>query len=416
MQKKLAAWFLLVALLYALVGIAVPRLQPDPFWQVVLIGSSYVVIGLGVSWLVSHLLTRRLTELARAASVISRGDLTRAVRIKGDDETAQLARSFSMMSESLQNIVLEVSSVAEQINGSAQSLSSTATELNHTTDEIAETTRQIADGAEQQARQVAGTSSTTRELADSIERVSESARSVLRSATEVSSRTSGGVADVRRAEEGIRRLEMSTEAAGMQVAGFRAKANEIASIVNFISSIAHQTHLLAINAAIEAARAGEEGKGFAVVADEVSRLADNASGFADKISSLSDEIIAGSELVAGGIRERMVISKELRAVIQSTTQSLEQIQESSRDTAERAEEISALTESQLGAASRVVASLEQISGIAHLNARGTEEASDVTAQQNESMRRMAGSAHTLAQTSDQLRDLIEIFKLRPRAR
>jgi methyl-accepting chemotaxis protein len=53
---------------------------------------------------------------------------------------------------------------------------------------------------------------------------------------------------------------------------FAKAGDEIASIVDTISSVARQTNLLALNATIEAARAGQAGRGFAVVAAEVKAL------------------------------------------------------------------------------------------------------------------------------------------------
>ncbi len=68
-------------------------------------------------------------------------------------------------------------------------------------------------------------------------------------------------------------------------------ADKMQDIMGLISSVAHQTGLLALNASIEAARAGEAGRGFAVVASEISNLSSQTNNATGEINGLIEDIV-----------------------------------------------------------------------------------------------------------------------------
>lgn len=115
------------------------------------------------------------------------------------------------------------------------------------------------------------------------------------------------------------------QATAMKLGELTSSAGQIRQVLGFISNIAKQTNLLALNAAIEAARAGEQGRGFAVVADEVRRLAVNTQQALQQIdagvNNVIDSIGSVNEDMARSANEVSLLSEETRKFSESISTS-----------------------------------------------------------------------------------------------
>lgn len=112
------------------------------------------------------------------------------------------------------------------------------------------------------------------------------------------------------------------DAATTTMANLDGASREIENVVGFISSVAAQTKLLALNAQIEAARAGTAGRGFDVVASEVKSLAETTAKSTEDITNQVQEMIAASgrsinaiQSVHGMVRDMSPMVDDLRYAV-----------------------------------------------------------------------------------------------------
>lgn len=413
MQLKLGISFLTVALLILLVNTAVAGLVDEQNLLPSFVGLvlADILVACLAAWILSHILTRQIRQLVGATAVISQGDLTRKVEIGSRDEIGELAKSFNAMLASLLNIVFEVRSTSEQIFDSAKALSITAGSLNATTQEIASSSQRVARGAETQAAMVKRAGQLTREIASAAEEIAAKAQSAHVSVREAGARARISADDASRAKATIGEIVERIQKATASVEGFRDRALLINQTIDFITQVAQQTHLLALNADIEAARAGEQGRGFGVIAQEVRKLADDSRAFAEQIQKLSQQINSESVEVIGAMKGSTVAAIDGKCVVESAMAALEEISATVLATLERAREITDLTVRQARSVEGLAKTIDEIARIAEGNASGTEEASSAIQAQTMAMKGMTTSAQSLAQTSDHLKDLVTIFRM-----
>ncbi len=264
---------------------------------------------------------------------------------------------------SLANATNALDVLAQQIQGSSIEVASAANAVN----EIAS---ELASGSSEQAASVVEITAAMEELARTASQIADNAavQADLAQAAEESGNT--GQAAVEEAVDGIEEVKKRISGISNRAEHLGTRSKEIYRVLDLITDIAQETHILSLNAAIEAAAAGGHGRRFSVVAEEVRRLAQRSQESVDSVRNLLDEF-------AGSIRATVVAteegSKEAGRVLErarAAASSIEDLRGASSDTARVAREISLATQQQNAASDEVVLTLKEVSQVVQRMADG----------------------------------------------
>jgi methyl-accepting chemotaxis protein len=141
------------------------------------------------------------------------------------------------------------------------------------------------------------------------------------------------------------------------VVALAADAQDINKVLVLIQQIAQQTNLLALNATIEAARAGQAGRGFAVVAGEVKSLAAQTGIATVEIGTQITKIQKMTGNVVAAIHDIVATIDEMNGIATEVASSVEQQRAATREIAQSAHEASINAQEVM----RTIASVEDAS-------------------------------------------------------
>jgi methyl-accepting chemotaxis protein len=311
-------------------------------------------------------LRQRVEGTERRRAAIEATLVTALDRLRAGDlvNCSQAAQDLpGKLALSLSNATNALDVLAQQIQASSIEVASAANSVN----EIAS---ELASGSSEQAASVVEITAAMEELARTASQIAENAASQadLAQAAEESGNTGQGA--VEEAVDGVEEVKkrISGIASRAEILGSRSK--EIYRVLDLITEIAQETHILSLNAAIEAAAAGDHGRRFSVVAEEVRRLAQRSQESVESVRNLLDEF-------AGSIRTTVVATEEgsteagrVLTRARAAASAIEDLRGASSDTARVAREISLATQQQNAASDEVVLTLKEVSQVVQRMADG----------------------------------------------
>jgi methyl-accepting chemotaxis protein len=440
----LQSWQQLTALTQSIAD-AVATVGPSQIGMITLgtviaiLATAMVVITIG--YIVNLTITRPLRQLANLTKRISKGDTSARVRINSRDEIYIVANSMNNMLDNIvrliqeaqaqrdnleaqvEKLVSEVSGVGEgdlrvQAEVTADALGVLADSFNYMVEELAnlvvrvkmvaqeveQTTSQLIDGMTQlveqddrQIRRIGEAAVEVEQMAEVSRQVAERAQQLQAVAMEARKDAQGGREAVHQAIEGMGRIRENVQTTATKVHLLGERSREINNIVEAISSIAHQTNRLALDAAIQAAMAGEHGKGFGAVAADIRRLAESAKEQASSVARIVRSVREDIGAVAVAMQDTERETETGAQLTQEAGSALETVFTVIEQQAREIENINQMANRQLQSSGAVVQIMHGVS-------EATQHSSSTTRQAAQAMGR-------LARLVEQLRASVEAFKL-----
>lgn len=370
-----------------------------------------IIIIAGIIIFMANKFSKPLRKLCDFSSEIAQGNLTCELDINRNDEIGQVADTLKNTSYELRNMVIDISTSANEVNKLADDVNEAIKQSLLGTEEITKSMEQISRGAINQAENADKASEITGELVDEIKSVVDKCNYMNGIVNDSIKMSTIGTERVQNAVENIKSIEKINNESIEQTLNLLEKSNEIGQIVNVISEIAEQTNLLALNASIEAARAGEQGKGFAVVASQVGELAKQSNEAAKKIENIirgiqqqvqviDKQMKFGAEEVANGVETTKSVSENFTE-IEKTFKEIESVVLEVFNASNIMEEKAYTTSN----------SIKEVAGVTEENSSATEEVTAANEEQSASMQQIAETTSKLDELIENLNETIKKFKI-----
>lgn len=262
-----------------------------------------LLIGIGAAVFIARNIAVPLHTSIVHLNAVADGDLTQSIPeglTKREDEVGLVVQTLQKMQASLQMVLKNVHTEADNSVAMVMEVQKLVGELNDSAQDMSAVTEEMAAGMEETAASTVNLQNLSDQIRGKVREDAQKAQESERYTEEIAKRASGLKKTMSESVEQAQRVYADTKGSVEEAIQSVKVVENIGVLTEDITAIAEQTNLLALNAAIEAARAGEHGRGFAVVADEVRKLAEQSHTTAEKIQELTGQVTGAVQNLSEG--------------------------------------------------------------------------------------------------------------------
>ncbi|WP_435348001.1 methyl-accepting chemotaxis protein [Haloarchaeobius sp. HRN-SO-5] len=340
------------------------------------------------------------------------GDLT--VRMDADSESeamTAIAEEFNSMITELETTTDRVKAFAGDVATASEQVTASSEEVRSASEQVTESIQEISDGAERQNRSLQSANSEMDQLSTTTEEIAASSNEVADLAERTAETGREGRDAAQEAIEGMAAIEDESEEAVDAIQSLEDEVAQIDELIDFITEVAKETNMLALNANIEASRGGDggEGDGFAVVAQQVKELAQDTKETAENIEQRLERIKERTDATSEEVQRTSDRIAEQAGSVKAAAAALDDVAEYATETNEGVQEISAATEQQAASTEEVVAMVDDAATISEETTTEAENVAAAAEEQTTSLTEVSNSASELADQAGHLSEALDRF-------
>lgn len=367
-----------------------------------------------ITLMFSRKIANALVTVNRLFVSLSNGDLTMKVdpnMLKRNDEIGEMAGSVQALISKLNGIVTGLTESADQLYKSGDEMAATASQSSKATEEISSAVEDISKGAVSQAEEIQNASSHIANMGKLIEEIVEKVSNLTQTANVMGN---AGDTSMNTMVELSESNDHTTEAVNKiadQIELTNESVGKIGEAAAFITNIADQTSLLALNASIESARAGEAGKGFAVVASEIQKLASQSDEAAGEIKQIIEKLKQESEKTVEEMNSTKLLINEQVVKLNATRDSFVDVSDGINVSRQETAAIEINAGSCDDARQQVNDVIANLSAISEQNAASAEETTASMQELTATISMLSTTANDLMKISEKLNSEMKFFKI-----